>query len=113
MVQITIHLKCMDDKNIHADNNSHKSETGLPIRNVFKPWQEKTSEKIFFSLKQNTITLNRICMFRLWSNKQRTACTVQLTEYGRHAAFHSVVELPLKYQSHHLYMAGRQAGRQR
>ena len=51
-------------------------------------------------------------MFRLWSNKHRTACTVQLTEYGRHAAFHSAVELPLKYQSHHLYTAGRQAGRQ-
>jgi len=50
-------------------------------------------------------------MFRLWTYKHRTACTVQLTGYGRHAAFHSAAELPLKYQSHHLYMAGStQAG---
>jgi len=66
----------------------------------------------FFNLQHNTITLNRICMFRLWSSKHKTACTVQLTGYGRHAAFHNAAELPLKYQSHHLYMAGRQASRQ-
>jgi hypothetical protein len=104
----------MDNKQKYADITSHKSETGLQYTMFLNHGKRKQVKTLFFRLQQNTITLNRICMFRLWSNKHRTACTVHLTGYCTHAAFHSAAELPLKYQSHHLYMAGsKQAGRQR
>ena len=105
MVQITsIWGPRILNRKTYADNTSHKSETVLQYTMFLNRDKRKQAKKLFFffSLQQNTITLNRIRMFRLCSNKHRTACTVD--RVLQHCLWNTKVTIST-WQA-----AGRQAG---